>query len=355
MKKSHTASLALTVSVLVVAAAACTEAKNTTEPTVAPPTPVQTYSYPHVTADSTMDQIVKNPAFAGFGAYMVPAEDPNLLSQMAGVSITTIAPAIGWHDPQDIVDGLNFMIDEVNSGAQLWHPLYSADDIAADASKGAAGLWFISGDADKPLAVVAAGGGFRAVESLQEAFPLAKALHGMGYNVAILKYRVDGSAKTGTGGQKSQTELNADADMVAAMQLIQKNADGWHISLKNYSVWGSSAGGMVVSAWAAVSGPDSATANGFSAPAMVAALYTPPQNIEVSASLPPYFISDTADDKTVSPAAVADFAAQLKAAGVDVEFERYPTGGHGFGIGTGTSAAGWLDKAVAFWQAHMTS
>jgi hypothetical protein len=51
---------------------------------------------------------------------------------------------------------------------------------------------------------------------------------------------------------------------------------------------------------------------------------------------------------------VAANAAALKAKGVVVEFERYPSGGHAFGLGVGTPASGWFNKAVAFWQAHMT-
>jgi acetyl esterase/lipase len=210
-------------------------------------------------------------------------------------------------------------------------------------------LWFIPGDPGKPLAVIAAGGAFRAVESLQEAFPLAEELHGMGYNVAILKYRVQPQAAS-----TSATEANADADMAAAMKLLKTHAGDWHVSFRNYSVWGRSAGGMIVSTWAALDGPNSAGANCFGEPAVVVNAYTPSQAINVSAALPPYFVTDAADDQTVSPTAVAQFAAALAAAGGVVEFEQYPTGGHGFGTGAGTSADGWVSLAVAFWRAHMT-
>jgi acetyl esterase/lipase len=315
------------------------------------------HSYPHLTASSTWTQVIIDPAFAGFGAYMAPTEDPAQTSGLKAITIKAIAPFIGWHDPQAMADGLNFMIDEVNAGETLWHPLYTTAEIAADPSKKAAGLWLIPGDPGKPLAVIAAGGAFRAVESVQEAFPLAEELHGLGYNVAILKYRVNPQTGQGSGGQGTRTpaEEHADEDMVAAMNLLKANTAAWQLSFSGYSVWGSSAGGMIVSRWAALDGPDTAKASGFAEPAVVVNAYTPPQEIKVSASLPPYFITDAADDQTVSPAAVAQFAAALKAVGGVVDFERYPTGGHGFGIGAGTSANGWVGKAVAFWKAHMTS
>ena len=36
--------------------------------------------------------------------------------------------------------------------------------------------------------------------------------------------------------------------------------------------------------------------------------------------------------------------------GIDTEFHVYSGLRHGFGIGTGTVAEGWLDDAVKFWE-----
>lgn len=43
----------------------------------------------------------------------------------------------------------------------------------------------------------------------------------------------------------------------------------------------------------------------------------------------------------------------MSALGIDTEFHSYPRLGHGFGLGTGTVAEGWLDDAVAFWQRQL--
>lgn len=40
----------------------------------------------------------------------------------------------------------------------------------------------------------------------------------------------------------------------------------------------------------------------------------------------------------------------MQSIGIDTEFHVYPGLGHGFGLGTGTSAEGWLGDAVAFWE-----
>ncbi len=43
----------------------------------------------------------------------------------------------------------------------------------------------------------------------------------------------------------------------------------------------------------------------------------------------------------------------MQEAGIDTEFHVYPGLGHGFGLGTGTNAEGWLGDAVAFWEKQM--
>ena len=44
---------------------------------------------------------------------------------------------------------------------------------------------------------------------------------------------------------------------------------------------------------------------------------------------------------------------QLSALGIPTEFHVYEGLGHGFGIGTGTVAEGWIRDAVRFWEANM--
>jgi acetyl esterase/lipase len=346
-----------------VGVAAASAAKTPTTTTQ----PKERHTYPHVTVTSTMGDVLDNPAFAGFSQYMVPTED---VSRLATFEVFHSIPALSSWDPQTMVDGINFMIDQVNAGQTIFYPLYSAKEIAADPSKNSAGLFFIPGDPGKPLAVVAAGGGFRAVTSIQEAFPHAQKLHELGYNVAIVKYRVGTSLGQGqttqttpagqttqAQGQSAQNQKNvavarATEDMAAAMKMLRNKAHAWHISLHDYSAWGSSAGGELMTAWAS-SGPNGAKAHGFQPPTVVVGAYTSPEQIEVAASFPPYFATDAADDHTVPVAGVEKVINQLKAKGVTVKYELYPSAGHGFGIGTGTPAAGWLDHAVAFWKAHM--
>jgi acetyl esterase/lipase len=46
-------------------------------------------------------------------------------------------------------------------------------------------------------------------------------------------------------------------------------------------------------------------------------------------------------------------ADRLRRQGTTVEFHRYANVGHGFGLGTGTSAEGWVRAAIRFWERAM--
>ena len=44
---------------------------------------------------------------------------------------------------------------------------------------------------------------------------------------------------------------------------------------------------------------------------------------------------------------------RLDSFGIATEFHSYKGLPHGFGLGIGTVAEGWFDKAVAFWERQM--
>ena len=46
---------------------------------------------------------------------------------------------------------------------------------------------------------------------------------------------------------------------------------------------------------------------------------------------------------------------EMNSIGIPTEFHSYPGLGHGFGLGTGTVAEGWIDEAVAFWEEQSNS
>ena len=69
---------------------------------------------------------------------------------------------------------------------------------------------------------------------------------------------------------------------------------------------------------------------------------------------PPTYVVIGANDGIASPALMRRRVEALKAIGIDSEFHLFPNLRHGFGLGTGTSADGWIDGAVKFWERHMS-
>ena len=73
-----------------------------------------------------------------------------------------------------------------------------------------------------------------------------------------------------------------------------------------------------------------------------------------SSDFSPAFITVAANDGIANVNTVEARVQNLRNAGVEVEYRRYQSTGHGFGLATGTDAEGWLDLAVRFWQKHIS-
>lgn len=88
-----------------------------------------------------------------------------------------------------------------------------------------------------------------------------------------------------------------------------------------------------------------------SRPAAVVMAYT--GRSDYTENDPPTFAVVGENDGIANPAAMERRVNALKSIGIDAEFHEYPDLGHGFGIGLGTSAEGWVDDAVRFWEKHI--
>jgi acetyl esterase/lipase len=73
-----------------------------------------------------------------------------------------------------------------------------------------------------------------------------------------------------------------------------------------------------------------------------------------SSNFRPAFILVSADDPIANIATVERRVHKLRRAGVEVEYHRYRNAGHGFGLGVGTDAEGWIASALRFWNNHLS-
>jgi acetyl esterase/lipase len=289
----------------------------------------------HLTADHTISDLLNHPAFAGFGRLLLPWDDRTYDGSMRLRDVGSLLPYHSHVDPGTVVSALNHMIDDVNAGRTVFYEFYTEEEKKEQPTKSNTGLFFFRGKPGAPFAVISPGGGFSYVGSLHEGFPHATAISKQGYNAFVLRYRA------GAGGAV------ATRDLAAAISYVFRNARMFGVSTEGYSLWGSSAGARMAAAIGS-RGVASFGGDALPKPSVVVMAYT--GHSEYSANEPSTFVVVGEQDGIAPPAVMERRVAALRKTGTDVEFYRYSGVGHGFGPGTGTSAAGWLDRAVRFWE-----
>jgi acetyl esterase/lipase len=236
------------------------------------------------------------------------------------------------------VEAINHMIDEVGNGKTIFYDFYTKQQKQMDPTKEFTGLFFFRGEPGAPFAIVCPGGGFVYVGSLHEGFPHALELSKKGYNAFVLKYRLG-------------SELRATKDLATAIFYIFENKDMLEISTEDYSLWGSSAGARMVAnigsyGVAGFGGRD------LPKPCTVVMAYT--GHSDFSENDPPTFVIVGENDLIANVSTVENRVAAMKKAGVEVDYRKYKNLGHGFGLGVGTGAEGWIEHAVQFWENHLS-
>jgi acetyl esterase/lipase len=292
----------------------------------------------HLSADNSVRDIVNHPAFSGFGELLLPRDNN---SSYYNTRLSNVASLMPYHqnvNPADVVNALNAMIDEVNGGKKVFYDFYTMAQKRADPAKENTGLFFFRGNPEAPFAVICPGGGFSYVGSLHEGFPIAHALSKHGYNAFVIRYRI--------GGERIACE-----DLAAAIASIFANAATLNVGAQNYSLWGGSAGARMA---ARIASYGTAAYGGeiLPKPGMAVIAYT--GHTDFTNDDPPTFTIVGDRDGIANPSTMERRVNAMAAAGIATEFHLYRNVGHGFGLGTGTSAEGWVDKALRFWERHMS-
>lgn len=282
-----------------------------------------------------MGDILLHPAFAGFSRLILPWDDRSYDESLPLTQLRSLLPYHTRVDPEVVAGALNRLIDDASRGSTVFYRFYSDAEMERKPAKKHTGLFFFRGRRDAPFAVIAPGGGFAYAASVHEGFPHAEAISGMGYNAFVLKYR------TGHGG------IIATEDLAAALSYIFESAAALGVSTKGYSLWGSSAGARM----AASIGSHGAARYGGDAipkPAAVVMAYT--AHADYSAAEPLTFAVVGEQDGIAPPASMEKRIRALRESGTRAEYRKYAGLGHGFGLGTGTSAAGWVFEAIRLWE-----
>jgi acetyl esterase/lipase len=288
----------------------------------------------HLRLDDRVDDILEHPAFAGFGRLLLPRDDRRYDGAMPLRNIGSLLPYHEHVDPVVVVSALNRMVDDASLGRHIFYDIYTNAQKQAEPSRKDTGLFFFRGKPGAPFAIIAPGGGFEYVASLHEGFPYAIEISDREYNAFVLKYRAGQGGAVATG------------DLAAALSYVFRNARSLGVARAGYSLWGSSAGARMVAAIGS-HGPAHFGGSDLPKPATLVTLYT--GYSALAPTEPPTFVAVGDGDGIAPPPTMEKRVEALRRAGTRVEYHKYHGVGHGFGLGVGTSAEGWIADAVRFW------
>lgn len=294
--------------------------------------PADQMAEPFTTSTSIQD-VIDNSVFAGYGRLLFPVED----WYMSGSTLGDLQ--LTWYnniDPEETVEIVNTLWQRANAGENVFYDIYTEEEKAEDPAKEDTGLFFFCGDPEAKFAVCNAGGGFAYVGAMQDSFPHALELSKRGYNAFALIYR--------PGAQ------TACEDLARAISFIFEHAEELNVDTECYSLWGGSAGGRMA-AWLGSYGPAAFGGDELPQPGTVVMQYT--GHSDYTENDPPTFACVGESDGIANWRTMQRRLDAMRALGIPTEFHHYPGLPHGFGLGTGTVAEGWLEEAVDFWEAQM--
>jgi acetyl esterase/lipase len=75
---------------------------------------------------------------------------------------------------------------------------------------------------------------------------------------------------------------------------------------------------------------------------------------EVTGQEPPTFACVGTNDGIAPYTIMEERINRIRANGTDAEIKVFQGLSHGFGLGEGTVAEGWINDAIQFWEKHMT-
>jgi len=285
------------------------------------------------TVETKIKDVITDPVFGDYGRLLFPADRGYYSGDTLGkLSLT-------WYgnlNPKRTVEIANFIKRQAEAGNTVFYNIYAEKEKAQDPDKKNTGLFFFRGNKGTKTAIVNAGGGFVFVGAMHDSFPHALELSKKGYNAFTLIYRP--GANTGC------------EDLARAIAFLHKNAAKLEIDMKDYSLWGGSAGARLA-AWLGSNGTESFGEAATPRPAAVIMQYTGLS--EVTGKEPPTYACVGTNDGIASFRTMQDRIDRIKANGTDAKIEIFQGLSHGFGLGEGTVAEGWVNRAVDFWERQM--
>lgn len=281
----------------------------------------------HLMASSNIRDLKNHPYLKTFASHLMPR--PGDINRDLTISqISRLMPWHGYINTGDILHSLNRLIDDCAGGKQVFYSFYKNESRAEQT-----GLFFFRGKPGAPFALVSPGGGFAYVGSLHEGLPIAQAISEKGLNAFVIQYRI--------GGARVACE-----DLAQALAWIIHHAKELNVASTGYSLWGGSAGARMA-AYLGSYGSEAFGAAKTPRAAAVVMEYT--GHTDYTDNDPPTYAVVSRNDPIADYETMRQRLMRLSALGIPTKFHLCNSAGHGFGLGTGSDAEGWLNEAVEFW------
>lgn len=149
---------------------------------------------------------------------------------------------------------------------------------------------------------------------------------------------------------EASKSASACEDLARAVDVICSMAGEMGIDTSCYSLWGGSAGARMA-AW--VGGYGVPYFGGVTTQKVGTVVMQYTGLSDYSAHDAPTYANCGTSDGIASWQTMQNRLNGMAALGIPTEFHAYQGLPHGFGLGTGTVAEGWIDDAVRFWEAQM--
>ena len=310
--------------------------------------------YRRAALDDKLAFFIQHPVWEGHPEYFMKNGSPKELYAISGMTIENMLRLAGMgQQAMNVTEGFNYLVEQRARGnVHFISGLYPESERKKDPEKEKTRGLLYQGKAGKPLAVVIAGGGFAGVASYVEAIPIAMELHRRGYSAFVLVYRVN--------KELHQTEHQAKGeeaarDVIPAVRWLIDHQKEYGYTMDGFSMFGCSAGGLMTTAYAFSDYNDCCHRYRLPRPAAIFPIYGLHWEIRVHDEDKGLAVfSRVGRDDPTGFAAVEDKIPYLKEelGEENVDIIMYDKLGHGFGLGDGTAAEGWLPEAVAFWEKH---
>jgi len=294
-----------------------------------------------VNGATLITDVIDNPLLEDYGRFLFPI---TFNPPRPGDTLADVPDLLTWYhhvDTATTVDVIGDLLQRRESGQAVFHDIYTEAEKTTDPSLEDTGLFVFPAqgvpEGTRPhVAICNAGGGFAYVASIHDSMPHALWLSRHGYTAFTLQYRP--GAQTGC------------EDLAHAISFIHAHADELGVDPTCYSLWGGSAGARLA-AYLGSYGPARFGGDDVPGPGTVVMQYT--GHSDLSGSEPPTYACVGTADRIAPWRTMQARQDAIADAGTPTEFHSYEGLPHGFGLGIGTAAEGWIEDATSFWRTRI--